>query len=160
MTIVADTGPLIALAKIDQLALLQALFGDVAIPPTVMQESLAKQSPESRRIRQALASYISLIPLSTIPPDITLATQGLDLGEAEAVALATAQGFPLLIDDAAGRKAALKVGTQVIGTVGVLLRAKQVGYINQISPILKELQIQGYWLSDALLRQARGLANE
>ncbi len=160
MTIVADTGPLIALAKVDQLVLLQVLFGDVAVPPTVMQESLAKQSPESRRIRQALVTFIASIPLSTMPPNIKLATQGLDLGEAETVALAAVQGVPLLIDDAAGRKAAIKVGIQVIGTVGVLLRAKQVGYIKQVSPILKELRNQGYWLSDALLGQARVLANE
>jgi len=57
MTIVADTGPLIALPKVDQLALLPALFENVAIPPTVLQEVLAKQSPESRRIRQAVVTY-------------------------------------------------------------------------------------------------------
>ena len=79
---------------------------------------------------------------------------------AEAVALAAVQGVPLLIDDAAGRKAAFKVGIQVIGTVGVLLHAKQIGHIKQVSPILTELRNQGYWLSDALLRQACLLANE
>lgn len=160
MTIVADTGPLIALAKVDQLILLQMLFQDVAIPPTVMQESLAKQSPESQRIRQALVTYISSIPLTVLPPDVKLATRSLDLGESEAVALAAMQGVPLLIDDAAGRRAALKVGVHVIGTVGVLLRAKQVGYVEHISPILADLREQGYWLSDTLLQQARRLANE
>lgn len=108
-----------------------------------MRESQAKQSSESRRIRQALVTYIGSIPLSTMPPNIKLATRGLDLGEAEAVALAAVQGVPLLIDDAAGRKAALKVGIQVIGMVGVLLRAKQVGYIEQVSPILKNYKTRG-----------------
>jgi len=89
-----------------------------------------------------------------------VATIGLDAGEAEAVALAAAQSAPLLIDDAAGRKAAIKVGIRAIGTVGALLRAKQIGFVEQASPILTELRNQGYWLSDTLLQQARMLANE
>lgn len=76
------------------------------------------------------------------------------------MALAATQGVPLLIDDAAGRKAALKAGIHVIGTIGALLRAKQIGHVKQVSPILTELRNQGYWLSDTLLQQARVLANE
>jgi predicted nucleic acid-binding protein len=35
MSVVSNTGPLIALAKIDQLGLLERLFGQVPIPPTL-----------------------------------------------------------------------------------------------------------------------------
>lgn len=59
VNIVADTGPLIAPAKIDQLILFERLFGQVAIPTAVMQESLARQSPEARHIRQAMERYIT-----------------------------------------------------------------------------------------------------
>ena len=47
MTIITNTGPLIALAKTDQLTLLQRLFKSVSIPPAVQRELLAKSGPEA-----------------------------------------------------------------------------------------------------------------
>lgn len=158
--IVADTGPIIALAKVDRLTLLETLFGAIAIPAGVKEELLAKQSPESRRIRQALTAFIKPVPLNEPTPKVRLATQNLDAGEAEAVALAAQHNSPLLIDDTAGRKAALQLGVAVIGTVGILLRAKQTGHVALVLPILSELRKQGYWFSDELLEQASLLANE
>jgi len=46
MAVVTNTGPLIMLAKIDQLTLLQQMFTTVFIPPAVHRELLAKSGPE------------------------------------------------------------------------------------------------------------------
>lgn len=40
MSLVADTGPLIALAKVNRLDLLEQLFGEVYIAPSVHRELL------------------------------------------------------------------------------------------------------------------------
>lgn len=160
VTIVADTGPLIALAKIEKLDLLRTLFGQVAIPSTVMQESLARQSPEAKHIRQAMKQYITVTSPTTPAPEVKLATLDLDLGEAEAVALAAEHECPLLIDEVAGRMAASQLGIHVIGTVGVLLHAKLTRNIALVMPALLEMQHQGYWFSESLLQQARKLASE
>lgn len=160
VNIVADTGPLIALAKIDQLVLLERLFGQVSIPTAVMQESLARQSLEARHIRQALKQYITVADPTIPAAKVKLATRNLDVGEAEAVALAAEHECPLLIDESAGRKAASQLGVHVIGTTGVLLRAKLTGHIGLVMPVLLELQQRGYWLSEPLLQQARELAKE
>lgn len=143
MTIVADAGPLIALAKVDQLVLLQVLFGRRRCSTHRDVGSAGKAKPGISPYSSGVGYLYHLAPVANNAPNVKLATQGLDLGEAEAVALAAVQGVPLLIDDAAGRKAALKVGIQVIGTVGVLLHAKQIGHIKQVSPILTELRNQG-----------------
>ncbi len=50
MTVVSDTGPLIALAKVDRLSLLEQLFEHVFIPPIVHRELLAKSGTESARL--------------------------------------------------------------------------------------------------------------
>ena len=58
MSVVSNTGPLIALAKIDRLALLQQLFGEVFIPPVVHRELLGKAGAEANRLDQALATFV------------------------------------------------------------------------------------------------------
>ncbi len=58
MSIVSNTGPLIALAKANRLELLPALYGTVHIPPAVHRELLAKTGVEAARLDQALASWL------------------------------------------------------------------------------------------------------
>ena len=48
MIVVSDTGPLIALAKIEKLSLLERLFEQVLIPPAVYRELLAKTGSPTR----------------------------------------------------------------------------------------------------------------
>jgi hypothetical protein len=58
MSVVSNTGPLIALAKVDQLELLAKLFGHIYIPPVVHHELLAKTGVETVRLETALLSFI------------------------------------------------------------------------------------------------------
>jgi uncharacterized protein len=60
MSAVSNTGPLIALAKVDQLDLLEQLFGQVHIPPAVQRELLARTGPEATRLDNALATFIQV----------------------------------------------------------------------------------------------------
>ena len=160
VTIVADTGPIIAFAKVDRLALLAALFGTLAISPVVKQELFAKQSLESKRIKQALSRFLIEMPVAEVPPRVAIVTRNLDSGEAESIALAAHLNLPLLIDDASGRKVAMRLGTAVVGTIGVLLRAKQLRLVDTVLPIASEMRERGYWFSDDLLEQTALLATE
>jgi predicted nucleic acid-binding protein len=89
--VVSDTGPLIALAKVDQLILLERLFGKVIVPPAVERELLTKHGTESARLDDALLSFLDVVPLSVPSPEVETATLRLDLGEQQAVALAYEQ---------------------------------------------------------------------
>jgi predicted nucleic acid-binding protein len=60
VSVVSNTGPLVALAKVDLLPLLQALFGEVEIPPAVYRELLAKGGAEAQRLDNAFKEYILL----------------------------------------------------------------------------------------------------
>jgi predicted nucleic acid-binding protein len=86
----------------------------------------------------------------------------LDPGEREAVALAAAldEETVLIMDDQAGRRAARHLDCQVTGVIDVLLRAKERGRIESVTPLLRELQERGYWLSDEIIEHARELADE
>ena len=155
MTVVCNTGPLIALAKTDHLWVFEQLFGKVIIPDVVQHELLAKFGIESERLDRALSVFIEAqdaVEKSTI---VELATEGLDAGERDAIALAYLLKLPLIIDDRLGRKAAQSLGITVSGVVGVLVAARLQGLIPSASQVAMMMREQGYWLSDALITYAR-----
>jgi predicted nucleic acid-binding protein len=78
MAVVSDTGPLIALAKVDQLALLQQLFGQVLIPPMVQRELFAKYGVEFDRLNRALPDILHVASVSSVLPQVEVATLRLD----------------------------------------------------------------------------------
>jgi predicted nucleic acid-binding protein len=160
MIAVSDTGPLIALAKVDQLRLLERLFEQVHIPSAVHRELLAKSGPEAARLDKALAHFIKVAQAPQLQAEVKAATLRLGPGERQAVALASESNALLVMDDRLGRAAARRLGLTLTGLVGVLIRAKETGLISGVRPLLNEIRQQGYWLSDELLDVAAKLAGE
>lgn len=160
MSIISNTGPLIALAKIDQLNLLERLFNQVYIPMAVHHELFAKSGVSAERLNLALNTFIEAKEIQELKPEVKLITRSLDSGEREAIALAYQMNIPLAIDDYLGRQAARRLNLQVMGVVGVLIKAKQWGMISVVIPLLEQIRINGYWLSDELVTIAARLAGE
>jgi len=160
MIVVSDTGPLIALAKADQLPLLKQLFGKINIPPAVHRELLAKSEPEAGRLDRALLDFVIVTSLPSFPQEVEAAIARLGPGEGQAIALAYAQEALLLIDDRQGRNVARHLGLRVSGVVGVLILAKEAGLVAAVRPLLEEIRQQGYWLSDELVAVAARLTQE
>jgi len=81
-------------------------------------------------------------------------------GEAEALVLAgEVHADAILIDESAGRAAALRRGLTPLGVLGILLRAKQRGLIDSLRPLMDRLQNElGFFVSpelrSAVLEQA------
>lgn len=163
MIVVSNTGPLIALAKLDRLDLLKRLVPDgVFIPPTIQRELWAKTGFEAPALEAALEDFIQIKRPQNVPAPAEIATMYLDEGEKQAIRLAASLTEPLflLLDDKAGRQAANKLGLDVTGTAGLLLSAKKQGMIDAVMPLLNELREQGYWLSDALIAHVAQITKE
>jgi predicted nucleic acid-binding protein len=160
MIVVSDAGPLIALAKVDRLHVLQELFDEICIPLAVHRELFAKLGLESSRLEDALQDFVQVAPSPTVSPAVAKATSRLHPGEREAIALAFERKALLLADDQMGRSAARRLGLAVTGVVGVLLRAKEAGHLETVGPVLVEMRQRGYWLSDEILVLAARLAGE
>jgi len=163
MTFVCNAGPVIALAKIDRLSLLRDLANLVLIPETVFYEVLAKPGPDSSRIPAASHGFLNI----RNPPEISdasvlFASRHLDAGEKAVIALASSIPAPVtvVIDDAAGRRAASQLGIPLLGFVGLLLVAKQRKCVSAVMPLIEQARNHGYWLSDPLLEIAKSLARE
>ncbi len=163
MILVCNTGPLIALAKIDRMVLLQGLgFQRIGIPPRVHKELWGKIGPESAAIEIGLDSFIQVVKPAFVSQEIETMTADLDQGEKEVIHLgASVDGdVTLLLDDQAGRKAAIALNLPVVGTAGILFFAKKEGLIEAVTPLIAELRERGYWLSDYLAAHVRELAGE
>lgn len=160
--IVADAGPLIALARIQRLSLLQQLYGEVVMPAAVQGElQLNTQRPGAQVLTQAIAAGWLRVQTVGNTTELTALSPPLDSGEAEAVLLAGQMTCQLLlIDDWQGRTVAKQRGLPVVGVAGVLLAAKQRGLITDILPVLTELVTVGYRLSPRLVAEVIRLAGE
>ena len=165
MNLVCNAGPIIALAKINQLPLLEQLgFSSVVIPQTVFYEILAKPGIETVRILEVAETFLKVCqcPAGKIPAHVDVHTRNLDPGELE-VALVSLSLLPncmALLDDAAGRRACRQLDIPVMGFAGILLLAKQKSLVCEIAPYLREARSKGYWLSDGLIKLVTSAAGE
>jgi predicted nucleic acid-binding protein len=154
---ITDSGPLICLAKIDQLELLPRLFSKILVPPEVWNEVTVKGQghPGAHEVNQAIWLTIQAPDLQLVKPLSIL----VDAGEAEAIALAqTTADCNILLDDARARKIAQRLNIKQLGTIGLLLRGKRRGLIENIRPHIDALVESGIYirqeLIDAVLKEA------
>ena len=160
--VVADAGPLIALARIGRLDLLRRLYGRVVVPPAVHAElAIDSNRPGAKVLAGVFAAgwiAVESVADSSVRSELD---QLLGPGEAEAIALAEQEGPRfLLIDDARGRRAARARGLPVVGVAGVLLVAKSRGELAAVGPVLDRLSDGGYRLSPRLVAATLARADE
>jgi len=157
--VVVNTTPIIALSILRQLKLLRDLYQEVAIPPAVEAEILVGGATGVGIRELAAAPWVHTVPLRD-PTRADLLVD-LDRGEAEVIALAQERSAGLVIlDERLARRHAARLGLKLTGTVGVLLRAKRKGLIEQIRPLIEEIQRSGIRLSPTLIAEALTLAGE
>jgi predicted nucleic acid-binding protein len=81
---------------------------------------------------------------------------GLDAGESQAIALMRELGADiLLLDDRRARATAQRLGLPFTGTVGILRRARDLGLVPAVAPVVEELRRRGFRISSELLDEIR-----
>ncbi len=156
---IADSGPLICLARINQLELLPQLFSKIFVPPEVWNEVTVKGQgyPSAQEI-----SRVTWFIFQTPDPQMVKPLSILvDDGEAQAIALA--QSIPestILMDDARARKIAERLEIKQVGTIGLLLRAKKQHLLEKIKPHLDALVENGIYIRKELLDKVLRAAGE
>jgi len=153
--VVTNAGPLIYLAVTGQQNLLSRFYSRIVLPQAVYQEVVVQGAgqPGADETRAAVASnrYEIITVSNRIAVEALLGE--LHLGEAEVIVTARELGIKrVLLDDKAARRKAKAMGLDVIGTVGVLLLARQTGVSVNIKRDLDLLVQNGFRLSDTLYR--------
>lgn len=157
--LVTDSGPLIALARLDLLWLPARVERELLVTGSVWTEVIRAPKPgELQMLQTALSSgCLTLLP-DPEAIDAQLAGVQLDEGELAALGLALQRGTAVLIDELRGRTVAAQLGLTVVGTLGLLLLARERGLIGPLRPLVELLHRGGYFLSARLINQV--LANE
>jgi predicted nucleic acid-binding protein len=85
----------------------------------------------------------------------------LDKGEASAIALSLEmEGSILMLDELKGRKVADKLNLRYSGTFGLILRAKQIGILERVKPILEKIKLTNFRFNDKLFEKVLEQAGE
>jgi predicted nucleic acid-binding protein len=154
--VVSNTSPLLYLHQLDQLDLLPSLYSKVVVPQSVVEEL------DAGRVGGYDVPAVSALPWIEVvsSPNLALLALATDLGrgESEAIAVAHERRALLVLDDALARRHAGLLGIQCTGTLGVLLKAKAVGHLTKVAPLVERLVELGFRLyprtRDAVLRLA------
>jgi uncharacterized protein len=153
MVIISDTTVISNLAQINELDLLKTLYSEVIIPKSVRAELQTlidgNTIPEEILIPEWL---VIKAPINTSKVGELLNT--LDLGESEAIALSLElKADYLLIDEKQGRLVAVENNIKVIGTLGILLEAKNQKLINSVKDKMDQLKAIGFWISNSIYQK-------
>lgn len=145
--VLTDASPLIGLAYVGGLPWLQALFGEVWMPPEVSAEVLGDRGFSEERALAAAVSggWLRVSEAAPALPELP----DLDEGEAACIRLALAMPVPalLLMDERAGRAVAIEQGLKVAGTAAVIGMAKTHGLVGSARDVFARLHQSDFRIS-------------
>ena len=151
-TWVVNASPVIALARVDHLHLLTELSEEIYLPEPVAGELLAGVSTDPAR-RAVERGWGLRFPAGPIPNRVL--EWGLGAGESSVLGAALeSEGRVAVLDDAEARKCAVTLGVPLIGTLGIVIRAKLLGLVPSATELLKALQTAGLYLDDSTISNA------
>jgi predicted nucleic acid-binding protein len=157
---VADSSPLIFLAKLSRLDLLRKEAEGVLVPPAVLREIAGQDDEAAFRVEEARRTWLQVRPLKDLRLSALLKRE-LGDGEAEAIALALENDAArIVLDDLDARRLADRLGLKVVGTLGLLLAAKLRGEIPSLRAEIDRLRRGGFRAGSALVEEILRSAGE
>lgn len=158
---VSNAGPLIHLARISGLELLEKIFRKVLVVDEVYLEAVMKGKEAGATDallieRAAKEGWLGVKKVQLSDEVMELAERaGIEVAEACSIQLAYGKKLPILLDDAAARTFARGLGLEVMGSIGVLLRALKMGLVSKSEALgkLDELS-RVMWLSPEAYEEA------
>jgi predicted nucleic acid-binding protein len=157
--VVSDTSPLLNLALIDQLDLLESQFSGITVPRQVWAElAEGERGLDALRERRE-TGFLTVTPVERSDLFVEIFHE-LDIGETAAICHAIEHDAALvLLDEADGRRVDRRHELTITGTIGVLLRGANAGEI-ELERELDALRAAGFWISDDLYSEILSTAED
>lgn len=155
MKIISDSSPLMALSTIGKLHLLKEQFSEVIVPDAVWKEITVDGKAKKGADDIRRADWITVEHV-TNQFFVKLLKKDIDSGESEAIALAVEINADLiLLDDKLARTVASNFELNILGTIGILIRARKKGLLHQLRPEINNLLVHAkFRLSENLIKKA------
>jgi len=134
--IISDTSCFIVLTNIGELDLLHKVYGQIITTIDIATE-FGETLPEWVDIQNVSDKYRQ-----------QLLEMQIDKGESSAIALALeTPDCTVILDDYKARKVAERLGINITGTIGVIIKAKLKGIIPSIKPFVEKIKLTDFRLS-------------
>jgi predicted nucleic acid-binding protein len=151
MKVVLNASPIISLSKVTQFTILKRLFTEVLVPQTVSHEILVtgKGRAGAKELSQAIREGWIEARGAKDRLAVKALQRALGHGESEAIVLALEEGADFVIlDEIRARREAVRMGMGVMGTLGILKRAKELSLVKEeLKTILQKLKLAGFRVS-------------
>lgn len=148
-TVIADTSCFIVLEKINELSLLNKIYREVITTPEIATE-----------FNKPIPDWISIIETKNKLVQRELEAK-IDVGEASAIALGLEiPNCSIILDDLKARKIAASLKLDFTGTLGVIVKAKQLNLIDSVKPIIRKLREAGLRFSEEIEKDILNQAKE
>ena len=147
--VISDTSSLILFDKIGEFELLNKVYDLIVTTPQIAVE-----------FGKSLPDWVEIIEIKDKKYQAFLETQ-VDWGEASAIALAKEiDNSIMLLDDLKARKLADKLNLKFTGTLGVFHKAKQLGFVDKIKPLIDKLLRTNFRISEDIIVELLKINNE
>ena len=147
--VVSDTSPLLNLALIERLDLLESQFSNITVPTQVWEELTEGNAGVDALSALRANGFLTVVSVERSDLFIEIFHE-LDRGETAAICHAITHDADLvLLDEKDGRQVARRHNLTVTGVIGILLRGAKVGAVN-LKQELDALRTAGFWISDDL----------
>lgn len=145
--IIGDSSALVALSIMDRLDLLESVFEKFYVPQAVYDEVAVSDKPHSAKLKVFLVGKV-------VDVELNISKIGLGNGELEAISLYKNMDADfLLVDDKRAKSFAKLNGINVIGSLGVMVLAKELGKVKSIKDDLKKLLKSDVFVSKNLIER-------
>ena len=160
MIVVSNATPLIAMAMADRFDLLRSIFGRIYIPPGVYEEVVEEGGERFGATEVRQAAWIQVIEAKDRLA-IEVLEDDLGKGESETIVLAREmQADWVLVDERLARRKLELLHVPTIGTLGILLKAKELGLLHTIGPEVDKLRARGFRLGKQAYEDVLKMAGE
>ena len=158
--VIVNSTPLIILSNINHLDLLKKIYSDIYIPEAVFNEVTEKEDSACQQIKNNMG-WIHVCKI-TNESQKRMYQAKLHAGEVEVMILAQEkpEADLVILDDNAAKKTAKFLGLKVTGSLGVILKAKKMDIIKDVTSLMNQLISNGFYITKKIYDLVKSEAGE
>ncbi len=151
--VICNSSPIIGLAKVDRLDIIEKLYEEIIVPEAVFDELITKgrDKDKTTEINELIDQNIVIVQKVNNRELIRALRKDLDYGESEVIALAIElQADLVILDEKDARDLAEFHHLKKVGLLGILIRAKERGLIQSVKEYMDKLIKAGFRIDENL----------
>ena len=159
-TIICDTTVWLYLGRTQQHSLLSSLYETIFVTEMVCLELDVGRLTRPDTLDPRQLSWVTVVKVES-EEIANLPSNELGRGELSVIVSARRHHLSIVgLDDLEARKFAKNLGLKIVGTPGILIQAKKMGFLQAVRPVLEQLKQSVFYISQPLFDHILALVGE